>query len=163
MKKGFVNMIDVVIAVILLVIGILLLLYNMPKSQEKFFFSDMVSNDIIGVLSRTSITEVCENPGLSEAEGCECRHYNQTLSKLVCTDTLQNPKESIMEMLAEVIETGTANQTDIDSVITDMFVTKKIIDEKRFGFSIIYTDPVTKQQHEIYNTICKEDPSKCPT
>ncbi len=154
-------MIDVVIAVIMLVIGVLLLLSNMPKSQEKVFFSDMVSNDIIGVLSRTSITDVCENPGLSEGEGCSCLHYSETLPTLVCTDTLQNPKESIMELLAEVIETGTASQTDINSLITDMFVNKKIIDEKRFGFSIIYTDPVTKQQHEIYNTICKEDPDNC--
>lgn len=149
-KSGYVFVLDVTIAAIILLIGITLLFYTFSQKERNYYLTDQLSNDIIGVLAETDITDLCVNPGPSAF--CSCPNYDK-LSVLVCNDYLRSEEGSLLSLFSELIETGAVEGVAVEDTIYEIFVTKKVIDEKRFGFAVIYTTKSTTEPLELYNTL----------
>jgi hypothetical protein len=158
-KKGYMFTVDVTLAIIILVIGVLLLYYNYYRTNEIVYFTEQISQDIIGVMAYTNVKDLCNNPGMTVGP-CSCPNYppleDAALQEIVCSDKLMNNETSLLGMINEFIETGAVEGDKINATIREIFVTNKIIDEKRFGFAILYTKP-GDDPLEIYNTEAYED------
>ncbi len=152
MKKGYVFTLDAAIAIFILMIGFALIYFQFAREGQTTYVIERLSQDVIGVLSHTRVSDIC----YTSPENCRCPSYPK-LTTLVCGsgDTesgLRSSDPTILEMFAEVIETGTRSGKDVEEAIHEIFVTNKVIDEKRFGFSVLYTNfefPVTL---ELYNS-----------
>jgi len=149
MAKGYMFAIDVTFAILLLIISLSIMLLNFSPNISSPFFTQQLSGDIIGVLSFTNTQDLCFNPGT--ASGCSCPVYTQ-LEDLVCNDLIQNSETNLLSLMNEVLETRVAPGSDVEDLIRQIFVEKRVIDEDRFGFAILYTDPITTPARELYNT-----------
>jgi hypothetical protein len=149
MKKGYLFTLDAAIAILILIVGFTILYYQFAAENRTVYFTDRLSEDIIGVLAHTKVSDLC-----SLGSGCECPNY-PSLNQLVCGwPALRSPDPTILEMLAEVIETGAHTGEEVSDAIHEIFVTNNVIDEKRFGFSVMYTDHTWNGQVplELYNS-----------
>ena len=147
-KKGYIFILDVTIALVILIIGGALLFYNFATTKKTIYHTEQLSEDLIGVLAHTNIKDLCIDPG---EPSCNCPNYPE-LEDIVCSNLLQDVDANILSMMSEVIETGAFSGVDIKEIIKEIFVTKNVIDEKRFGFAIIYTDMIMPAPLELYNT-----------
>jgi len=147
-KKGYIFTLDVIIAIVILVIGTTIYFYNFYLQDKPIFFTEQISEDVVGVMSFTRLNDLCFNPGESS---CQCINYPR-LEQLVCRDTLQDPDGTILTLISEIIATNSASGDDVKELIHEIFVTKKVIDEKRFGFAILYTEIGSNIPLELYNT-----------
>lgn len=151
-KKGYMFVLDVAIAIAILIIGSAVLFYNYRSSNKIIYYTEQLSDDIIGVMSHTKITDLCLNPGTSILDGCLCPNYNN-LEQIVCADptVIRDFDANLLSMTSELIKTSSVSGQVIKDLIRDIFVNKKVIDEKRFGFAVLYTDE-TGIPLELYNT-----------
>lgn len=150
-KKAYMFTIDLVIAIIALIIGLALMFYKFSSVNKNIYFTEQISEDIIGVLAYTSTHDLCLNLGNSST--CTCPRY-QNLSQVVCGGLLQDPDTNILSLISEIIETGAYSGNSVKGIINEIFVTKNVIDKKRFGFAILYTSLVTSPDTplELYNS-----------
>lgn len=137
-KKGYMFTIDVTIALIVLVFGVAVLFYNFTSGSKIIYFTEQISEDIIGVMAYTNLNDLCLNMA---TDTCTCPLYPE-LQNIVCRTSprLQSYDVSLLGMLSEVIERGIATGDEVKAIIKEIFVTKNVIDEKRFGFAILYTE-----------------------
>jgi hypothetical protein len=157
-KKGMVFTIDMMIAIIVLIIGIIIMFYKFTSGLRTIYFTEQLSEDIIGVMSYTNIKDLCVNPGES---GCDCPNYDD-LDTIVCSGHLLDVDANLLSMTSEVIERGLPiDNAVIEDMIHDMFVDKYVIDERRFGFAILYLTSSATVPLELYNTECYNDPAMC--
>jgi hypothetical protein len=151
-KKAHVFTLDVLIAIVILIIGLAIIFYSFPKKNQNFYFVEHLSEDVIDVLSTTYATDYCTKPGFSTANGCSCPLYKE-LEDLVCHDALHTKNGDMLSIMTEVIQVGyVARPEETKEFLKEMFITKKVIDENRFGFSLIYTTPDSDTPFELYNT-----------
>jgi len=150
-KKGYMYILDVLIAVTILLVGIAVLFYQYQLPNKTVYFTDQLSEDIVGVLASTKITEYCANPGNPDKTVCSCPNY-LNLSQIVCSSLLVDTNANLLSMASEIIETSSTDKKIVQDLIYDIFVKKKVIDEKRFGFAILYTDSSSGIPLELYNT-----------
>jgi len=137
-KKGYMFTIDVTIALIVLVIGVTVLFYNFSTKDKTIYFTEQISEDMIGVMAYTDLDDLCSNTGTPT---CDCPNYVE-LSQIVCrsSPTLRSYDVNLLGMFSEVIERGIATSDEVKAIIREMFITKNVIDERRFGFAILYTN-----------------------
>jgi hypothetical protein len=157
-KKSYMFMLDAVIAIVMLVIGIAIIFYSFYHDSRPIYITDQLSDDIVGVLSYTQISDLCIN--LNDPVTCKCPRYSN-LTLIVCNDSLKNTNTDLLSMMSEVIETGQSNSSTVKNTIHEIFVTKNVIDEKRFGFALLYWSPSMAAALELYNTECYPDDSAC--
>ena len=147
MKKGYVFTLDAAIAILILLIGFAIIYYQFSGENRTTYFTDRLSEDVIGVLAHTKVSDLCVT-----GSGCGCPNY-PNLTKLVCEPALRTADPTLLEMFTEVIETGTHPGRDVENTIHELFVSSKVIDEKRFGFSVMYTNlELLPVPLELYNT-----------
>ena len=153
MKKAHIYTFDVLVAFVILIVGLSIIYYAYPVKNKVYYNTERISEDIIAVLVETKIDDLCTNPGLLESQGCDCPNY-EDLETLVCTPNLNDKEANILSLFTEIIESRTVPGTEVQNVIREIFVEKIVIDEKRFGFAIIYTTPETlpNEARELYNT-----------
>lgn len=147
-RKGHVFTIDVVVAVVILIIGLAVIFYAYPSKVKNYYFTEQLSEDMIGVLVETNVKDLCSNPGTA---GCDCPNYPE-MESLACQPNLINTEANLLELMTEVIQKQSADPNDITELLQEIFVEKNVIDEKRFGFAIIYTTPQTTTPYELYNS-----------
>lgn len=130
--------IDVTIALIVLVIGVAVLFYNFSTKDKIIYFTEQLSEDMIGVMAYTDLDDLCSATG---SPTCDCPNYPE-LTQIVCraSPRLQSYDVNLLGMFSEVIERGIATSDEVKAVIREIFITKNVIDERRFGFAILYTD-----------------------
>ena len=148
-KKGIIFTLDVTIAIIVLLIGLILIFYSFKPSSRTVYFTEQLSEDIIGVLSYTKVQDLCVNVGA--ATGCNCLNY-PNLTNISCNPNLRSIDGSILSVFSEVIERQMVNGTVVKGVIGEIFVTKNVIDKKRFGFAVLYLSRAAPSALELYNT-----------
>jgi len=158
-KKAYMFTLDLTIAIIILIVGIAILFYHFFAGNRNIYFTEQLSEDIIGVLSYTKIIDLCINPGVLESEGCDCPNY-ANLTQIVCSRKILDTNADLLSMMSEVIETGSFPGSNVRDVIREIFVKKNVIDEKRFGFAVLYWSSVYRNTLELYNTECY--PNGCP-
>jgi hypothetical protein len=151
-KKAYMFTLDLTIAIIILVIGISILFFRFGSGNKTIYFTEQLSEDIIGVMSYTNINDLCVNVGESD---CDCPRYSN-LTQIVCSHSpciapLQDRNGSLLSMISEVITTGSCPGEIVESSIKEIFVTKNVIDEKRFGFALLYQGGASPLL-ELYNT-----------
>ena len=156
-KKAYMFTLDLTIAIIILIVGVTILFYHFFASNRTIYFTEQLSEDIIGVLSYTKITDLCVNPGTTVGNGCNCQNYPR-LTAIVCTDKILDTDADLLSMMSEIIETGSFPGTDVKDLIREIFVTKNVIDERRFGFAILYWSSLYRHTLELYNTECYPNP-----
>jgi hypothetical protein len=150
-KKAYMFTIDLIIAIIALLIGLALIYYKFSSVNKNIYFTEQISEDIIGVLAYTSTHDLCLN--LGNASTCTCPRY-QNLSQVVCGGLLQDRDTNILSMISEMIETGAYSGDSVKSIINEIFIAKNVIDEKRFGFALLYTSLITSPDTplELFNS-----------
>jgi hypothetical protein len=148
-KKGIIFTLDVTIAIIILIIGLVIIFYSFKSSSRTVYFTEQLSEDIIGVLSYTNIQDLCTNVG--KATGCRCPNY-LTLQIIACNKNLMSRDGSLLSVLSEVIERGLVDGDVVKGLIHEIFVTKNVIDDKRFGFAVLYLSRAASSALELYNT-----------
>jgi hypothetical protein len=148
-KKGLMYTLDVFIAIIILVIGLSVLYFTFWHGSKSIYLTAQLSEDIVGVLASANTDDLCINVGTA---GCTCPNYSN-LTLLVCNENIVAPHASILSVMSEAISRGTVDGTVIRNTISEIFVTKNVIDEKRFGFSILYLNGAPPP-YELYNTEC---------
>jgi hypothetical protein len=148
-KKGIMFTLDVTIAIIILIIGLVIIFYNFKPSSRTIYVTEQLSEDIIGVLSYTNIHDLCVNAGAMT--GCNCPNYHN-LTIIACDPNLRSIDGSMLSVLSEVIERGLVDGSVVKDVIREIFVTKNVIDEKRFGFAVLYLSRAAPSALELYNT-----------
>jgi hypothetical protein len=151
-KKAFMFTVDLTIAIIILVIGIGVIFYNFISSNKTIYFTEQLSEDIIGVLSYTQISDLCTDIG---GPDCDCPNYkNLTIiacSNSPCVGQLQDADGNLLSMISEVITTGNCPGEVVRGTIKEIFAAKNVIDEKRFGFALLYQGGAAPLL-ELYNT-----------
>lgn len=151
-KKGYMFTVDLTIAIIMLVIGISILFFRFASGNKTIYFTEQLSEDIIGVMSYTKINDLCNDVGEST---CNCPHYiNLTqiaCSQSPCIASLQDTDGTLLSMISEVITTGSCPGEIIEDAINEIFVANNVIDEKRFGFALLYQGS-SSPLLELYNT-----------
>ncbi len=148
-KKGYMFIVDALVAIVVLVIGLSFILYDNLYDTTPYYNTEQLSEDVVGVLFETQIKDMCINPGIA---GCDCGSYKK-LEDIVCVNNVVNNYDnSLLGMISEVIESKSVDKIVIRDIIKEIFVEKKVIDEKRFGFSLIYTDRSSGAPLELYNT-----------
>ena len=152
-KKAYMFILDVMIALIISVAGFSLLLYNSGFDKKSTFFSEQLSEDVIGVMSHTNINDLCMH---IKKGNCECPNYKE-LENVVCSRVLENTNVSLTAMMSEVIETGTMETNNVTKIIEEIFVINNVTDTNRFGFAVLYTKPnsipgVNPDTLELYNS-----------
>jgi len=153
-KKGYVFVLDVTIASIILLIGITLLFYAFSERDRTYYLTDQLSNDIVGVLAATNIQDLCKDVDTSS---CSCDRYEK-LNEIICdNDYLTEKKGDLLSLFSELIEKGSVDGKLVEETVHEIFVDKKVIDEKRYGFAIIYTSGSLSYPLEIYNTVKYEN------
>ncbi|HLG23766.1 MAG TPA: hypothetical protein VI564_02440 [Candidatus Nanoarchaeia archaeon] len=151
-KKAYLFLSDVVVAIIIIGIALAVLYYRYQPRNEAVFYADKLSEDVIGVMAYTKISDLCIKPGLSKSSGCKCPRYTN-VTQIVCNDpTYENSNATLLAMMSESIERGSVSGKVIEDTIHEIFVKNNVIDEKRFGFSVIYTNPANYESLEIYNS-----------
>jgi hypothetical protein len=156
-KKSYMFMLDAAIAIVMLIVGMAILFYSFYQENRPVYFADQLSDDIVGVLSNTKVDDLCMN---LDEPGCICPKYSN-LSLMVCSGTLKNVDTDVLSMLSEVIENGLFASTTVEKMIHEMFVDNYVIDEKRFGFALLYYSSSMGTSLELYNTECFP-PNVCP-
>lgn len=152
MKKAHIFTLDVLIAFVILILGISIIYYAYPVKNKVYYNTERISEDIISVLVETRITDLCAKPGESLSAGCHCTNYKK-LENLVCDESLKDKNANILSLFTELIEKGAADGDEVEEVIWQIFVEKNVIDEKRFGFALIYTTPQsTGAPLELYHS-----------
>lgn len=149
-KKAYMFTVDLVIAIIALIIGLALLFYKFASVSKTIYFTEQISEDIIGVLAYTKTSDLCVNIWNDE---CDCPNY-PNLEDVVCRELLHDKDTNLLSVMTEVIETGAYSGEEVKAIIREIFVEKNVIDEKRFGFAILYTSLITAPDVplELYNT-----------
>jgi hypothetical protein len=145
-KKAYMFILDVTIAIVILLVAATLLYYKFTHITDPVYFTEQLSEDIVGVMSYTTLPDICID---LDSPGCNCPNYPK-IEEISCNS--KNKKVSILGMINEGIETGSIGDSEVKDVIRDIFVDKKIIDKNRFGFAVLYTKPKTGETLEIYNS-----------
>ena len=135
-KKGYMFLLDAVLAVLILFIGSALIYYYTANNSRNLYNTDKLADDIVGVLFYTQISDLCITPG---EPGCSCPNY-QELDDLVCSGSIENYDTNLLGMMSEIIEKSSVDGNEVKQVIKEIFVDKNVIDEKRFGFALLYSD-----------------------
>jgi hypothetical protein len=151
-KKAYIYLLDAIFAITILLIGTIFIYYNFSTPPKQIYFTEKLSEDIVGVLFYTEIKDLCVNPG---EPFCSCRYDN--LTQIVCWNNIDNYDSNLLSMFSELIETGSVSGNVTQNLINEIFVKNNVIDEKRFGFSVMYTDMDTPQPLELYNTEVYEE------
>lgn len=144
-------MLDAVIAIIMLIIGMSILYYHFYQDNRSIYITGQLSDDIVGVLSNTQVNDLCIN--LDDIATCDCPNYSN-LTTIICKGNLKNTNTDLLSMMSEVIESGQSTSDTVKDTIHEIFVTKNVLDEKRFGFALLYWSPSTAASLELYNTEC---------
>ncbi|MBN2459926.1 hypothetical protein JXB28_06600 [Candidatus Woesearchaeota archaeon] len=139
-KRAYLFTVDLVIAIIALIIGLALLFYKFSSVNKTIYFTEQISEDIIGVLAYTSTHDLCLN--LDNTSTCTCPNYDE-LEQVVCGEYLQDKDTNLLSVMTELIETGAYSGDDVKAIINEIFVEKRVIDSRRFGFAILYTSLIT--------------------
>jgi hypothetical protein len=152
-KKAYMFTLDLTIAIIVLVIGVAVIFYNFISSNKTIYFTEQLSEDIIGVMAYTNLDDLCIN--LDTPATCKCPNYpNLTImacSRAPCGIPMKDVDTNLLSMMSEVITTGSCPGNVVKDSIREIFVTKKVIDEKRFGFALLYQG-INMPLLELYNT-----------
>ncbi|HLP79235.1 MAG TPA: hypothetical protein VK158_01235 [Acidobacteriota bacterium] len=146
-KKGYLFTWDVVLAIVLLSIGILVLFYNYSASTRDTYFTEKLSEDILGVLSYTKVSDLCTIGG-------SCPNYpklEDLIASVQAADRDVNFDDDLLTFIAYLIETRIADGKDVKDLIHQIFVDNQVVDEKRFGFSVLYRT-AAGDVLDIYNT-----------
>ena len=156
MRRGQIFSLDIVIALVILIIGVAVIYYETPAKNKSVYDTERMSEDVISVLQATKLTDLCINPGTTVTSGCDCRNYVR-LEAMVCDTRLINKDADLISFMTELIETRRFDRADIYNLIREIFVEKNVIDEKRYGFAIVYTIPeanssIGLHSYELYNT-----------
>jgi hypothetical protein len=146
MRKGYLFTMDAVFSALILIISAIIILNQLPKPSTDYF-TDRMGADVINVLSHTQTTELCSISDTS----CNCYKYVK-LEAIVCSPVVRNREAGILDVFSEVILTGAVSSKEIEDAIHEIFVTKNVIDEKRFGFAVLYSTPGSVAPLELYNT-----------
>jgi flagellar basal body-associated protein FliL len=146
-KKAYMFTLDLTIAIIVLVIGVAIIFYNFISSNKTIYFTEQLSEDIIGVMAYTNLHDLCKGFGSDE---CNCPNY-PNLTMIACDSQLRDNDASILSALSEVITRGLVDGTVVRNTIREIFVTRNVTDEKRFGFALLYQG-INMPLLELYNT-----------
>lgn len=157
-KKAYMFTLDLTIAIIILIVGIGIIFYNFISGNKTIYFTEQLSEDIIGVLSYTQMNDLCTN--VSEP-GCDCPNY-KNLTQIVCSNSpcmgqLKDDNGNLLSMMSEVITTGNCPGEVVRDAIKEVFAKKNVIDEKRFGFALLYQGGAAPLL-ELYNTETYHNP-----
>jgi hypothetical protein len=150
MKRGYMFTLDVIIAIVILVVTTAILLDQLPEQRDDYYIDNM-GHDIVNVLSHTRTTDLCTN--LGEPATCDCPNYDD-LEPIACNENIRNTNASILELYSEALYTETIPNPGptYNASVHEIFVDHHIIDENRFGFSLIATGAGYDEPVELYNT-----------
>lgn len=152
-RKGYVFTLDAVLALIIIIVSLAILLSQLPEPTEDYY-TDNIPTDIVNVLAYTDVQDLCTDVGVPAS--CECYQYEE-LEELACSEFVKDPESSVLELISEFIVTGAPTrsgaplQEQVEEVIHEIFTTRNVIDEERFGYSLQYTFPGAGPV-ELYNT-----------
>ncbi len=144
MKRGLLFTTDVIIAVTIVIIAAAVLLSRFPDERQEYYIEDK-GHDITNVLSHTRTTDLC-----TTLQPCTCPGYTDLQS--ICNKVTHDRNRSILGLYTEAINTSVVTREELNASVHEIFVEHQIIDENRFGFSLIVTPPQQTQPLELYNT-----------
>lgn len=147
MKKGYVFTIDLAIAVLILFVGLVLFFYNAPSANDSTYITSQLSQDVVGVLAATKISDLCTGAGTSS---CNCPNY-PTLEPM-CQTVVTEDEDNLLAHTAKTLSFGSTSADEYKALIKEIFVEKGVIDETRFGFSILYKTSVSAQPQSLYHS-----------
>jgi hypothetical protein len=148
MKKGYAFTLDAAFAILIIIAGLAIIYYSGAQTHKTDFRAEQLSEDIIGVLFHTKVSDLCKDVRTSF---CTCPNYEK-LTEIVCSHYIFNLDTDILSVISEAIQTGSVSGEALEALIYELFVTNNLINENRYGFSVMYTDPQSSTPFEIYNT-----------
>lgn len=140
--------VDVIVAVALLALSAAVIVTQLPDHRTQYYI-DNKGYDIVNVLSHTQTTDLCLN--LTNTT-CSCPGY-EDLQSIVCSQNIRDRTTNILSLYSEGLYAGTINDSQYNRSVHEIFVEHNIIDAKRFGFSLIATEPGASDPIELYNTV----------
>ena len=116
-KRGYVFTLDVFVAVVILIIGVILLIglmYYVPRKER----TEALSTDIIGVLANVRVNDIC-----SFSPGCLCPSY-PSVEALICSE-VKNERITLLEFMGQLYYDG--NQAIIEQLVDEIIINQEII------------------------------------
>jgi hypothetical protein len=138
-KKGYLFTLDVIIAVIIIIIGGIIVYSIMFYAPEKER-TEILSNDVVGLLSDIKIYEVCQ----STVYPCNCEY---TSIEDLCSE-IKNNQISLLEFLGQLYDDAIP-RARIARIIDELLIQKKII-PANYDLEIILYNPDSKVSYQLY-------------
>jgi len=140
LKQGYMYTLDVVIAIIILMIGLLLIAGSYFYTPHKVR-AEGITDDITGVLAHTRIYEVCPD----YEPPCHC-HYPSMQDLCEASPTqVKNPELSLLEFMGQLYHDK--RRTAIEAIINDTIIHSKIL-PANYEMQVILFDPEQPGQLE---------------
>jgi hypothetical protein len=128
-KKGYIFTVDVLVAVLIIVIGLIVLLGLFHYAPEKARTEEL-SNDIISLLSYVKVGDVCT----IQTGSCSCAYLSLTD---VCAD-VQDDSISLLELFGQLYYMN--EREKIDPIVDELFIQSGILPQN-FGLEIMLYNP----------------------
>ncbi|MBN1157182.1 hypothetical protein JXA85_06165 [Candidatus Woesearchaeota archaeon] len=140
-KKAYIYTLDVIIAIVILIVG-LIVLYSFHIYAPQKEKTTSISQDIVGLLHETKIYE------LRLGSPTECNSYSySTLDELCVSGDLFNDRISVLELLGQLYH---ENQREmIERIVDEMIIQPRIV-PPGYKLEIILFDPGTDSYEQLY-------------
>lgn len=135
-KRGYIFTMDVFIAIIIIVVGIVVLLGMFSYAPEKAK-TDELSTDVIGLLASIKIKELCTITSSS----CSCTY---TTLESICSE-IDDEEISLLELFGQLYYTNRRDK--IEPIVDEIFFTGEIFPQN-YGLKIMLYDPDPPEKEE---------------
>jgi len=129
-KKGYYYALDVTLAIIIIIVGVLFILAKSIYEPEKMY-TYQVSTDMVNVLHDTKLKDVCT----SLTPPCACNYDNLTM--LCNSGDMLNEELSLLEYLGELY--SRVLRVQCAELIEEIFLTNKVIPGS-YNFTVMIVD-----------------------
>ena len=96
MKKGYMFMLDVSIAIIIMLIAASLFFFKFFQADKTLYFTEQLSHDVVGVLASTHIKDLCSVSGPGP---CSCPNYPK-VGSVVCSSVVSDYEANMLSMMS---------------------------------------------------------------
>ena len=127
MKKAYIFLMDGIFAMVILMIGFLIISSNNPGIQTHVSL-DVVSENVIDILSRVKINNLCTN--------CYCS--NEKLSEFCSHSLIKNQDQTILDYFGELYFTN--NKEKAREIFLN--ITDELFRQDLYGFDLKINDEV---------------------
>ena len=137
LRRGYFYTLDVALALIILIVGIIMIaaIYFYSPEKEK---AEALSSDVSGLLASTKLTDVCQ-----DIDSCTCSYA--TLTALCSSGMTRNNQVTLLELMGQLYHDN--QRQAIEDLVNETLIQPRIV-PGNFQLEIVLYDPLLPEHIE---------------